>query len=88
MATSSPGTKTRLSAGKAAEVSPCSSLCAGEQGDGGRDAGDPQGVRPLVLLELTVTGPQEWVHPPGSRVLSGKERGGITESWRQRGMKG
>lgn len=50
MATSSLGTKTRLSAGKAAEVSPRSSLCTGEQGDGGRDAGDPRGVRPLVLL--------------------------------------
>lgn len=49
MATSSLGTKACLSARKAAEVSPCSSLCAGEQGDGGRDAGDPQGVRPLVL---------------------------------------
>lgn len=30
MATSSLGTKAGLSAGKAAEVSPCNSLCSGE----------------------------------------------------------
>ena len=64
METSSLGTKADLSVGKAAEVSPCNSLCSGERGDGGRDSGYPQGARALVpLKELTVTGPLGWVQP-------------------------
>lgn len=57
MATSSLGTKTHLSAEKAAEVSPCSSFHSGAWGDRGRD-GRTHGAKSLVLQkELTVTGP-------------------------------
>lgn len=75
VATSSLGTKACLSAGKAAEVSPCSSLYSGEQGDVGRDVGYLHGVRaPVLLKELTVTGPLGWVPPPGSREEAGGHR--------------
>lgn len=80
MATSSLGTKTRLSARKAAEVSPCSSLCAGDRGDGGRDAGDPQGVRPLGLLSADSHGATGMGAPARQR---GSNREGVSGHHRQ-----
>lgn len=50
MATSSLGTKAGLSAGKAAEVSPCSSLCSGEGEPEGRMRGIHRGKGPWCFL--------------------------------------